>query len=131
MARLERFGEIAPNNLASNNEQAHEQPSGSTTHKNGRQKDWQASDDRLFDRDRGGDVWLDMGVRLGRSHVCKVAACLVQIAGELNRFRRCAADHNPKSEVYFKRDPHRAPPLFLYFEDSKQLTLRKKPKMSA
>jgi hypothetical protein len=47
---------------------------------------------------------------------------LVQVMDELNGFFYRAADHDPKGEVDFQRDMHRAPPL-LYFEDSKQLAL--------
>jgi hypothetical protein len=51
-----------------------------------------------------------------------MADCLVQVLDELNGFCYRAAGHDPKSEIDFQRDMHRARPC-LIFEDSKQLTL--------
>jgi hypothetical protein len=53
---------------------------------------------------------LDLRDRLGHRRTGKMDDCLVQVLDELNRFFYRAADHDPKSEVDFKRECHRALP---------------------
>jgi hypothetical protein len=66
----------------------------------------------LFDRNRRRDARLAVRLRLGHRRSCKMAVGLNPLSGELNGFRYRAADHDPKSKVYFQRDGHRASPHF-------------------
>jgi hypothetical protein len=62
--------------------------------------------DLLSDRNYRFNHWLGISLRLGHCQVGKVVYGLDQILGDP------AANHDPKCNVHFDRDPHRASPHF-------------------